>query len=414
MCPEREVELILWCRWGVAVYKREKFFKDGTYDVASDEYSDWLGAAWWTARACPDTSPKLDPEVVSVTNNWGETIIKAVAVYDTSTNPPTVILYDQLLWTVLTWYTVVTDNTATSVVVWEPRCDAGVTIIPFYDVETNWAPSWTIAFWLNAITWAVVVPSGAQRYWPCVVAPTVLADINCATANPNVKECNSGAILTALQAIQTNTATSNTNELNIITELQAIKVQVIAVNANTDWIETRLDTIITDQLAWNTTLTNIKSVLDNSLIQLQAINANTDTVEALITSTNTKLDTLIAELDIEQYETAPIPVCVTNAWISTTRYTFERVQFNSELGAETSRVKLYKNETNIETPTAPTWIIEEWACSILKKYEWNCWASIPAWFDKYELNNPITVAAPTTNLSDFYVAGIQTDFMGFK
>jgi hypothetical protein len=36
----------------------------------------------------------IDPEVVCVTNDGGLTISKAVAVFDTTVNPPVVALYD--------------------------------------------------------------------------------------------------------------------------------------------------------------------------------------------------------------------------------------------------------------------------------------------------------------------------------
>jgi hypothetical protein len=110
----------------------------------------------------------------------------------------------------------------------------------------------------------------------------------------DVKECNSAAILAALNDIKTNTALSNANEALINTALNNILNEVINVAANTDTIETKLQTLIDDQLAGNTTLTNIKTVLDNAFIELQNIAANTDTVEALITATNTKLDSLIS------------------------------------------------------------------------------------------------------------------------
>ena len=411
-CPNYEVELVMWCRGGVPVYKREHFLSDWTYDPLKDTYSDWLTGAWRTAWPCNTWAALIDPEVVCVTNDAWVTVIKAVAVFDTSVNPPTITLYD-FGWSILVWYTVTECLDKLTLVKWDAYCDGWITVIPFWLTDEWWTPSATIAFWRNALTWAVVTPSGSQTLWAC--GGITLASIDCLTANPNVKECNSDDILAALETIVANTTASNVNEALIITELQLIKAQTIAINANTDTIETKLDTLIADQLAWNVTLIDIKNTLINDILpELQAINANTDTVETLIASTNTKLDTLIAELDIEQYETSPLPICVTNAWVSTTWFTFERVQFNSELWTEISRTKYYKNESNLETTTAPIWAIEDWYCSILKKYEWTCGTSIPVWFDKFEVDAPITAAWPTTSLLDFYVAWIHTSWWDFN
>lgn len=164
-----------------------------------------------------------------------------------------------------------------------------------------------------------------------------------------VKDCNSDALLTAIQAIQANTATSNTNEALINTALNDILTQVTAVNANTDTIETSLATLIADQLTGNATLLDIKAVLDNSLLELQAINVNTDTVEALITDTNTKLDTLIAEQDKEIVYTAP-----TKFHIATDNfYSREKIIYDSETQTEVSRVTEYSTDGVLFTTTPP-------------------------------------------------------------
>lgn len=69
-------------------------------------------------KKCPWDS-SIDPEVVCVSNDWGLTVSKAVAVFDTSVNPPTVELYD-FNNTLLTGYTVV-------------KCDDA-----WYDIEKGW------------------------------------------------------------------------------------------------------------------------------------------------------------------------------------------------------------------------------------------------------------------------------------
>ena len=170
-CPDREVELILWCRWGVAVYKREHFFKDWTYDPATDEYSDWLDWTWWTPWACAWAK---DPEVVCMSNDSWETVIKWVAIFNYDGTAWTTEL--QFIWGwVATWYSVVECSTS-QVIEWEWRCDGWVTIVPFYETETDGAPSANVVFWFNPVTNSVVTPSWTQTLWVCWTAdPLVIS-----------------------------------------------------------------------------------------------------------------------------------------------------------------------------------------------------------------------------------------------
>lgn len=167
-CPKKEVELILWCRNWVAVYKREKFLSDWTYDSSSDEYSDWLWSLWRTPWECQAAISQKDPEIVCMTNDGGETVVKWVVIFS----------YDWTNWTstvnnldgsVATGYTVIPCATANQVEEWEVRCDGGINIVPFYDVETDWAASANVAFWFNPVTNSVVVPSGSQIPWACTI-----------------------------------------------------------------------------------------------------------------------------------------------------------------------------------------------------------------------------------------------------
>lgn len=177
-CPKKEVELILWCRNWVTVYKRERFFSDGTYDTASDEYSDWLWALWWNPWECQSSVLQKDPEIVCMTNDGGETIVKWVVIfsYDWITRTSTVNNLDGSL---ATGYTVIPCATSNRVEEWEVRCDGGVNIVPFYDVETDWVASANVAFWFNPVTNSVVIPSGNQTPWACAVSKIVQVP-NCA------------------------------------------------------------------------------------------------------------------------------------------------------------------------------------------------------------------------------------------
>jgi hypothetical protein len=192
----------------------------------------------------------------------------------------------------------------------------------FVDTTTNTVVA---TLWLSSLGSTIVAPTNIEACKENKISGTVGVNKGCNTLAIesysdtfksiidqvlSVKDCNSEAILKALQAIKANTATSNTNEVLIVTALNSILSEVQVVNANTDTIEAKLQTLITDQLIGNLTLTQIKTALDSLLPELQAINANTDIVEALITATNTKLDTLIAEQDKELVSLVPIEGCV--------------------------------------------------------------------------------------------------------
>ena len=411
------------------------------YDISQNSlieyaYSDWITSdTWWTLWECSSTNFDYEKLVLCEVDTGNKVLVESW----TDTSDPTqarTTRYTYLATNLpFTWNA----DTDLSDCGWEKvdiqtkqYCDTWETVFGTLVFDVSWAVAVLIGIVFHKTDWSVHTPVNPIE-WACVadtsrivnttscgwtiVPVTVewLAKESIVTNTVSTKECNSDDILTALETIVANTTTSNTNEASIITELQLIKAQTIAINWNTDNIETKLDTLISDQLAWNLSLTDIKNTLLNDILpELQDINANTDTVEALITSTNIKLDTLIAELDIEQYETSPIPICVTNGWVSTNWFTFERVQFDSEIWTEISRTKYYKNESNPETTTAPIWAIEDWYCSILKKYEWTCGTSIPVWFDKYEVDAPITSAWPTTSLLDFYVAWVQTSWWDFN
>lgn len=175
-CVKKEVELILWCRNWLPVYKRERFLSDWSYDASSDEYSDGLWAAWWNPWDCPST--QKDPEIVCMTNDGGETVVKWVVIfsYDWTTWTSTI---NNLDGTVATGYTVIPCATSNQVEEWEVRCDGGVNIVPFYDVETDWVASANVAFWFNPVTNSVVIPSGNQTPWACAVSKIVQVP-NCA------------------------------------------------------------------------------------------------------------------------------------------------------------------------------------------------------------------------------------------
>lgn len=156
---------IQWCRWGLSV-TRYPYVKDWVIDTLLDIYSDWWDATGWIEWDCEKTSK--DPEIVCMTNDNSETIIKWVVIfsYDWTTWTSTL---NNLDGTLATWYTVIPCATNQWVIKWEIRCDNGTNIIPFYDTETDWTASATIAFWFNPLTNSVIIPSGTQTPWQCII-----------------------------------------------------------------------------------------------------------------------------------------------------------------------------------------------------------------------------------------------------
>jgi len=120
----------------------------------------------WAVPSAPQV-PTFDPEIVCATNDGWETIIKAVALFDTTNGVPTL---QDFSGATLTGYTVVPCVDSSQIVEWDIWCDGGVNVIPFYETETNGLPSATIAFWFNPLTNSVVTPSGTQTPWACSVS----------------------------------------------------------------------------------------------------------------------------------------------------------------------------------------------------------------------------------------------------
>lgn len=180
----------------------------------------------------------------------------------------------------------------------------------------------------------------------------------------NINLCNasdiSAPIVAAIQALQAQNSIENQAITNA---LQQILVEVVAVNANTDTLETQLQTLIADQIAGNLTLTQIQAGIGDLLVELQAINANTDGVEALITATNTKLDTLIAEQDKELIVTTPQKACATDNGVATDYFVRTKFVYDSETATLISETNEFSADgLSGWTVTAPTGTVVLGAC----------------------------------------------------
>ena len=96
-------------------------------------------------------------------------------------------------------------------------------------------------------------------------------------------------------------------------------------------------------------LTNVENLLQEIDNNTDTLEVNTDTLEALITDTNTKLDTLIAEQDKELVYTSAVKA--NNGTIDF--YTREVVVYDSETATEVSRTTEYSTDGNTRSATAP-------------------------------------------------------------
>lgn len=96
-------------------------------------------------------------------------------------------------------------------------------------------------------------------------------------------------------------------------------------------------------------LTNVENLLQEIDNNTDTLEVNTDTLEALITDTNTKLDTLIAEQDKELVYTSAVKA--NNGTIDF--YTREVVVYDSETATEVSRTTEYSTDGNTWSTTAP-------------------------------------------------------------
>lgn len=234
---------------------------------------------------CTQNNAK-DPEIVCATNDGGETIIKLIALIDGITGAVTLTDFSGVA---VSGYTVVPCKTSQGVIVGDPWCWSGTTILPFFDVETDGSASATVAFWFNPVTNAVVVPDGSQVPGVCLNAtPTESITTNdCAGTDiianipqdrvvytkpvkgilQSTKDCNSDTSLATLQDIKINGDQSNTNEL-------VANIELAAINANTDQVETLLNNTITEL---NDTQTLLQSEFDETQVILNNLR-DTETI----------------------------------------------------------------------------------------------------------------------------------------
>jgi len=176
-CPDREVELILWCRNRVPVYKREHFFKDGAYDSVTDEYSDWLDWTWRTPWECGATNFDYEKLVLCETSTWNKVLVESW----TDTSDP--------LQARTTRYTYLATNspftwnadTDLSDCGWEKLdiqtkqyCDTWETVFGTLVFDVSWTSAVLIGIVFHKVDWSVHTPVSPVE-WACIwSAPVVI------------------------------------------------------------------------------------------------------------------------------------------------------------------------------------------------------------------------------------------------
>lgn len=100
----------------------------------------------------------------------------------------------------------------------------------------------------------------------------------------------------------------------------------------------------------NNDLTNIETLLQQIEDNTDGLEVNTDSLEALVTVTNTKLDTIILQQDKELVYSSAVKA--NNGTIDF--YTREVVVYDSETGTEVSRATEYSLNGNTWSTTAPS------------------------------------------------------------
>lgn len=133
---------------------------------------------------------------------------------------------------------------------------------------------------------------------PCGSELVKLVDIDCVNDNPNVKECNSSAILTELQKINANTTASNSNENTIISLLWDLKLNTtgLALEATQQQVLTKATAIETLVTATNTKLDTLNITATNIKTSVDAVKTSVDLVKTAIQTLDTNNTTWLANV----------------------------------------------------------------------------------------------------------------------
>lgn len=211
--------------------------------IKRNTYTDWTPFTGDIDLDLFDCDNKKDPELVCISNDGWETVIKWVAIfsYDWANWTSTLNLLDG---TLATWYSVVPCHTW-NVIKWEPFCSDWVTVYPFYEVETDGTASAHVAFWFNPLTDSVVTVNPAATPWPCPL-PTPTRTVDIAT------DC--------AWTIETVTVSETLPKEVLIHPTQIIKV---AIDESCD---TSRVVNVQEDCAWTTSPTNVDNRIAKEVI----------------------------------------------------------------------------------------------------------------------------------------------------
>lgn len=189
-----------------------------------------------------------------------------------------------------------------------------------------------------------------------------------------------------LQQIADNTATSNTNELDIISILTAIKVDITAIlneeitqSGLLNDVLASINSLIADVQSGNLSLTAIVNILNGSILtELQAIEGNVITTNAsldtanislstiisILSSTASAIDTLIAEADYELIVTDAREVCIDgHQWLVRDKIIFDS-ESTSPSTAVISSIQEYSDDGVNWQTTQPTGVAILGSCNL--------------------------------------------------
>ncbi len=166
-CPEYEVEIVMWCRWWVPVYKREHFLTDWTYDPLKDVYSDGLDGTWRTPWECAWT--KYDYEkLVLCSLTWEKILVESWVDVSDPTQTRTTRYTDLATWLAYAWN--ISDLSDCGQEKFDIQtkqyCDGGETIFWTLVFNVTWTLPSLVWIVFNKIDWSVHTPVSPVE-WAC-------------------------------------------------------------------------------------------------------------------------------------------------------------------------------------------------------------------------------------------------------
>ena len=115
-------------------------------------------------------NPHKDPELVCITNDNGETVLKGVVLFTLNEDGTWTQSLEFIGGGVATGYDVLPNcGNDSQLIKGDIWCFNNTNVVPFYLVETNGTPSESISFWVDANTGNLIAVDGSQTIGVCSV-----------------------------------------------------------------------------------------------------------------------------------------------------------------------------------------------------------------------------------------------------